>query len=130
MRGRALGVVVLLAAGVAAHAVTVRTWGPASAEGFVKGTLEGTSLDPEGWLGLAPTSATWWGPGAGIVWDVVADGERGAFVALSAPARVLRRGNGFPRRSIQGAVALFCQNQYHPGVLLCHGLTASITGTS
>jgi len=73
----------------AARAGTVRTWGPASAEAFARGTLQETSLDDEGWLTLAATSSTWWGPEGGIVWDVAADGERGAFVALSSPARVL-----------------------------------------
>ena len=73
----------------AARAGTVRTWGPASAEAFARGTLQETSLDDEGWLTLAATSSTWWGPEGGIVWDVAPDGERGAFVALSGPARVL-----------------------------------------
>ena len=90
MRRRGLAAVLLLMlAAPAAHAVSPRTWGPASADAFARGTLEGTSLDDEGWLTLAPTSATWWGPGGGIVWDIAADGERGAFVALSGPARVL-----------------------------------------
>jgi hypothetical protein len=93
---RAPLVLLSVVAATAAGAVTVRTWGPASAEGFAKGTLQGTSLDAEGWLSLAPTSATWWGPGAGIVWDVAPDGERGAFVALSGPARVLRLVPGKP----------------------------------
>jgi hypothetical protein len=79
-----------------ARAVTVRTWGPASAEGFSRGTLEGTAIDAEGWLSLARTSAPWWGPGAGIVWDVAPDGERGAFLALSGPARVLHVVSGKP----------------------------------
>jgi len=94
--GGAVAALLLVLACAPARAVTVRTWGPASADAFAKGTLQGTSLDAEGWLELAPTSATWWGPGGGIVWDVAPDGERGAFVALSGPARVLRVVPGKP----------------------------------
>ena len=47
---------------------------------------------------------------------------------LDRPAGLLRRRDGFPRRAIQRAVALFCYNQYHPVVLLWPSqLTASIT---
>jgi hypothetical protein len=59
-RRRLAAALLVLLGATAARAVSVRTWGPASADAFARGTLEGTSLDGEGWLTLAPTSATWW----------------------------------------------------------------------
>ncbi|HEX5045016.1 MAG TPA: hypothetical protein VFV75_19135 [Candidatus Polarisedimenticolaceae bacterium] len=89
MNLRLAALLVLLLGVTEVPAVSVRTWGPASADAFARGTLEGTCLDDEGWLTLAPAASSWWGPGGGIVWDIAADAERGAFVALSGPARVL-----------------------------------------
>jgi sugar lactone lactonase YvrE len=70
-------------------AASVRSWAMASAREFAPGTLEGTALDGEGRITLAPPLETLWGPGEGIVWDVEPDGTGGAFVALSSPTRVL-----------------------------------------
>ena len=74
-----------------ALAVSARSWTVSSASEFRQGTLEGTALDGEGRVRLAPTLDRLWGPGEGIVWDVEpAAGADGVFVALSTPTRVLR----------------------------------------
>ena len=73
-----------------ALAVSARSWSVSSAREFRQGTLEGTALDGEGRVRLAPTLDRLWGPGEGIVWDVepLLDAD-GVFVALSSPTRVL-----------------------------------------
>ncbi len=92
MRRGSLLLVGVFAVGVSAEipAAPVKVWAIASAEVFAKGTLEGTALDGEGLLTLAPSTTTIWGPDEGIVWDIEPDAERGTFVALSSPTRVLR----------------------------------------
>jgi sugar lactone lactonase YvrE len=70
-------------------AAAVRSWAIASADEFERGTLEGTALDGEGRITLAPTLERLWGPAEGIVWDVEPDGAGGAFIALSSPTRVV-----------------------------------------
>ncbi len=88
-----LGLVSGLSTG--ALAVSARSWTVSSAEQFGQGTLEGTALDGEGRVRLAPTLDRLWGPGEGIVWDVepAADTD-GVFAALSTPTRVLRLAAG------------------------------------
>jgi sugar lactone lactonase YvrE len=70
-------------------AAPVRSWAIASADEFARGTFEGTALDGEGRITLAPTLERLWGPEEGIVWDVEPDGSGGAFIALSSPTRVV-----------------------------------------
>jgi len=70
-------------------AAAVRSWAIASADEFARGTLEGTALDGEGRITLAPALERLWGPAEGIVWDVEPDGTGGAFIALSSPTRVV-----------------------------------------
>lgn len=72
-----------------AHAVSVRSWTASSAKQFREGTFEGTALDGEGRVRLAPTLERLWGPGEGIVWDLEATDGDGVFAALSSPTRVL-----------------------------------------
>jgi sugar lactone lactonase YvrE len=84
-----LVVLLLLVPAASVRAASVRSWAMASADEFGPGTLEGTALDGEGRITLAPRLETLWGPGEGIVWDVETDGAGGAFVALSSPTRVL-----------------------------------------
>jgi hypothetical protein len=81
---------VLVSASTPVGAVTVRAWEIANAEAFGRGTLNGTEVDAEGRLRIAPEFRTVWGPDEGIVWAVAADGNGGTFVALSNPGRLLR----------------------------------------
>ena len=57
---------------------------------LAEGTLDGTLIDAEGRLALAPRADTLWGPEEGIVWQVAHDGRQGVFAGLSGPARLLR----------------------------------------
>lgn len=84
--------IVTVAVAVAAplNAGTPQTWSASSAEALSPGTFDGTALEPDGTLILAPEVRTLWGPEPGIVWSIAEDGADGAFVALSAPGRVLR----------------------------------------
>ena len=75
-------------------AATVRSWSVGSAAEFAQGTFDGTALDPSGEVILAPRLESLWGPDQGVVWDLVADGTAGAFVALTSPTRVLRLAPG------------------------------------
>jgi hypothetical protein len=77
-----------------AGAVSARTWQASTADEFALGTLDGTGIDGEGRICLAPPLQTLWGPAEGIVWAVLPDGSGGAFVALSGPGRVLRVARG------------------------------------
>jgi hypothetical protein len=54
--------------------------------------MDGTALDEEGRIRLAPAMETIWGPEEGIVWALQSAGEESAFVALSGPGRLLRVG--------------------------------------
>lgn len=93
MSKRPLGIVlpaVMALALTAAFAVQVKGWSASTAAEFARGTLEGTALDEEGRLVLAPELETLWGPESGTVWQVRPAGDGGAFVALSSPGRVLR----------------------------------------
>lgn len=79
------------AAGLPVLAVSVKSWEPATAEEFARGSFSGMALDEDGQLRLGPVFETLWGPESGVVWDVSVDPEGGAvFAALSGPARVLR----------------------------------------
>jgi len=73
-----------------ASAVSVRSWSASTDEEFAAGTLDGTAIDREGRVGLAPELTTLWGPEQGVVWAVQPAGVDAAFVALSGPGRVLR----------------------------------------
>jgi hypothetical protein len=82
---------VLLFAGGGAYAVSVRSWSASTQEEFAHGTLDGTSIDGDGRVRLAPRLETMWGPGQGVVWAVQpATQTDAAFVALSGPGRVQR----------------------------------------
>ena len=72
-----------------AVAVTVESWSASSAAQFELGTLDGTALDENGNLRLAPGMETLWGPESGIVWSVSATPSGGVFAGLSSPARIL-----------------------------------------
>ena len=78
----------------AAGAVSVRSWSASTEHDLGRGTLDGTAIDAEGRVRLAPEIENLWGPGEGVVWDVGPAGERAAFVALSGPGRVLRLSAG------------------------------------
>jgi len=84
----------LLLAVTSALAVGVRTWTLSAPDGFSSGTLDGTAIDREGRLTLAPTLETLWGPDEGVVWEVLPARNNGVFVALSGPGRVLEVGEG------------------------------------
>jgi len=73
--------------------VSVRSWEPATAEEFARGSFEGIAIDEDGGLRLGPVFESLWGPESGVVWDVSVDARgQGLFAALSGPARVLRVG--------------------------------------
>jgi hypothetical protein len=70
------------------------SWSASTAAELRAGTLEGTTLDEQGRLSLAPVVEALWGPAPGVVWDL-GSGARGAiFVGLSSPARLLRLEEG------------------------------------
>ncbi len=73
-----------------AYGVTVENWSAATGEQLARGRLDGTALDSQGRVRLAPTVRTIWGPDAGVVWAIDALADDAAFVALSGPGRVLR----------------------------------------
>ncbi|MDH3785261.1 MAG: SMP-30/gluconolactonase/LRE family protein, partial [Acidobacteriota bacterium] len=77
---------VLLTAGSAGGAETAQYSTP---QALAQGTLDGTLIDADGRLALAPEVETLWGPEEGIVWRVTHDGRGGVFAALSGPARLL-----------------------------------------
>jgi len=93
MRRASLGLLILLSLLLLpaphARAAAARSWSLASAEEFSPGRLQGTALDGEGRIALAPALANLWGPAEGIVWDLEPDGAGGAFVAVSSPTRVI-----------------------------------------
>jgi hypothetical protein len=70
-----------LATGVKSRAIS-------TAPGFQPGTLEGTAIDAQGRVRLAPSLDTLWGPAEGIVWAVEAAEGGAVWVALSDPGRV------------------------------------------
>ena len=87
------GCLVILAAVFAAPpamGASVASWSASTAEQFASGTLDGTAIDEEGRVSLAPGITNLWGPGQGVVWAIQPSGRDGAFVALSGPAQVLR----------------------------------------
>ncbi len=58
-------------------AVSVGSWSASTAERFATGTLDGTAIDAQGRVLIAPTAETIWGPDDGIVWDLApAGGDR------------------------------------------------------
>ena len=58
-------------------AVGVESWSASTAREFERGTLDGTALDHEGRIVLAPEMTTLWGPSEGI--DIlVSRAKRGA----------------------------------------------------
>lgn len=97
MRWGALVFAVCLAiAAGAARASSVESWSLASSADFLGGTLEGTAVDAEGRVTLAPSGELLWGPDQGIVWDLAPSGSASVFVALSSPTRVLKLEAGKP----------------------------------
>ena len=86
---RALMIALAIALCLPGLAATGGSWSASTAKQFSVGTLDGTALDDEGRLRLAPRRDTMWGPEAGVVWEIVADDGDGAFAALSSPGRVL-----------------------------------------
>jgi sugar lactone lactonase YvrE len=89
-RGRLVLAFALIVATVGTlRGAPVRSWSLASAQEFASGTLDGTAIDVDGRVALAPGQTTLWGPNEGIVWGVEPDGAGGAFVALSSPTRVI-----------------------------------------
>jgi sugar lactone lactonase YvrE len=80
----------LLACTLPAQAAGVQARSASSEAAFALGVMDGTAIDEEGHVRLAPSLETLWGPEEGIVWAVQPAGERAAFVALSGPGRVLR----------------------------------------
>jgi hypothetical protein len=80
----------LLACILPAQAATVQARSASSEAVFALGTMEGTAIDEEGRVRLAPEMETIWGPEEGIVWAVQPAGDEGVFVALSGPGRILR----------------------------------------
>jgi hypothetical protein len=88
--GRWAALAALVLAFGAAHAVSVETWSPSSAEQLAEGTLAGTAIDRHGHLTLGPALETLWGPEPGVVWALAPAAGNGAYVALSGPGRVLR----------------------------------------
>jgi len=99
MRRAMPGLLVLLLLLSASHAraAAARSWSLASAEEFSPGRLQGTALDGEGRIALAPALTSLWGPAEGIVWDLEPDGAGGAFVAVSSPTRVIHLRPGAER---------------------------------
>ena len=91
---RWLATALLLGAALPAAAGSVRTWSVSTEEEFSTGTLNGTAIDSDGAIVLAPTLKTLWGPTSGIVWDLTPGTGGDAFVALSGPGRVIRVGRG------------------------------------
>jgi len=79
----------LLAATATAGAVSVDRWSVSHERDFLLGTFEGTGLDAEGRIALAPQLTHLWGPEAGIVWDLAAGPKDSVFVALSGPGQVV-----------------------------------------
>lgn len=73
-----------------AGAVAVESWSASTGDELARGTLDGTAVDEDGRVGLAPPLETLWGPAEGIVWAVEPDGAGGAYLALSGPGRVIR----------------------------------------
>jgi hypothetical protein len=86
----ALGSCLLLACLYPAQAATVQARSASSEAAFALGTMDGTALDEEGRIRLAPSMETIWGPEEGIVWALQPAGAESAFVALSGPGRLLR----------------------------------------
>ena len=84
----ALGLLSVLTAGATA-AVSIDRWSASTEREFLLGTFDGTAIDREGRIGLAPRLTHLWGPQSGIVWDL-ATGRKGAvFVALSNPGQIV-----------------------------------------
>ena len=75
-----------------AQAATVQARSASSEAAFALGTMDGTALDEEGRIRLAPAMETIWGPEEGIVWALQPAGGESVFVALSGPGRLLRVG--------------------------------------
>ena len=78
-----------LAAAVAVSAASIDRWSASTAKEFMLGRFDGTALDQEGHLTLAPHLTHLWGPESGIVWDLAPGPKGTVFAALSGPGRVL-----------------------------------------
>ena len=83
-----LGLLSVVAAGVMG-AVSIDRWSASTEREFLLGTFDGTAIDREGRIGLAPRMTHLWGPEAGIVWDVAAGKKGAVFVALSGPGQIV-----------------------------------------
>ncbi len=76
-----------LAVGV--DAASIDRWSASTEREFLLGTFEGTAIDRDGRIELAPQTTHLWGPESGIVWDIVPGRKGSVFVALSGPGQVL-----------------------------------------
>lgn len=88
-RYRLVAVAVLLGLVGISSGVGSETVSFSTPRALAEGTLDGTLIDAEGRLALAPRVDTLWGPEEGIVWQVSHDGHQGVFAGLSGPARLL-----------------------------------------
>ena len=71
-----IGLLSFVVAGVMG-AVSIDRWSASTEREFLLGTFDGTAIDREGRIGLAPRLTHLWGPESGIVWDIAA-GTKGA----------------------------------------------------
>ena len=83
-----LGLLSVVAAG-ATGAVSIDRWSASTEREFLLGTFDGTAIDREGRIELAPRLTHLWGPQAGIVWDIAAGKKGTVFVALSGPGQIV-----------------------------------------
>ena len=83
-----LGLLSVVAAG-ATGAVSIDRWSPSTEREFLLGKFDGTAIDREGRIELAPRLTHLWGPEEGIVWDIVAGKKGAVFVALSGPGQIV-----------------------------------------
>jgi sugar lactone lactonase YvrE len=72
-----------------AWAAPIDRWSASTEREFLLGTFDGTAIDREGRIGLAPRLTHLWGPEAGIVWDIAAGSNGSVFVALSGPGQIV-----------------------------------------
>jgi hypothetical protein len=83
-----LGLLSVVAAG-ATGAVSIDRWSASTEREFLLGKFDGTAIDREGRIELAPRLTHLWGPEEGIVWDIVAGKKGAVFVALSGPGQIV-----------------------------------------
>lgn len=83
-----LGILSLVLAG-GIDAASIDRWSASTEREFVLGTFEGTAIDAEGRIEIAPRMTHLWGPESGIVWDIVTGRKGSVFVGLSGPGQIL-----------------------------------------